>query len=423
MKKFAIILFAMVLAAGRAQAADYYWSGAGTWDTNSSNWGTSSGGSYNATNWPNSGSGVAIFEGTPGTVTINTNIICGGMRFDVAGYTITNAATNLYFACVNGSTIQCDTASAVITPDIQLNAATLTLGGTGSGTIAGHIRQMAGTCNLVKTGSGTWTWLGGAPYAGGYAAGNVTINEGILKAYANIGLSYERALNLNSGGEFHYNAPNALYSPDGNGRAWNLNGGSFDNSSGGAIVSGPAWMGGSVNADTTFIGSQGTNSDLTLNVIMTWAVGKKITVSNALATLTIYGNSYAGGLGREGANGIIKAGAGTLRLTGNLTYTGDTTVEKGTLALGSSGSVTNGLRDSTALRIAKGALVSIDEGFNDTINKLYLNGREAMAGTWGSRKSNATYRWDEYFKGSGVLTVTSGEGVVPIHEGTVVLIR
>ena len=65
-----------------------------------------------------------------------------------------------------------------------------------------------------------------------------------------------------------------------------------------------------------------------------------------------------------------------------------------------------GLVDSNTVSIAKGALVSIDEGVNDTIGALYLDGMKAVAGTWGSRASEAQYRWDKYFSGKGVFTVT-----------------
>ena len=72
MIKRMIISLSLSLALG-ADAADYYWSGTGTWDTTTASWGTSSGGPYNVA-WPNGASDVAIFEGSAGVVTINQNI-------------------------------------------------------------------------------------------------------------------------------------------------------------------------------------------------------------------------------------------------------------------------------------------------------------------------------------------------------------
>jgi autotransporter-associated beta strand protein len=414
-------MYVVAMVAVSVGAADRYSSGTKAWDTTTANWGTvtGGGGSYNQAVWSNTTPDSAIFEGVAGTVTLTEAITNSGIRFDVAGYTITTNGLAPRLSFANDATIRCDVASATINPGID-GTAGITLTGTGSGTLAS---KMYGTPNVTKTGSGTWTWEGGAPYADGCSVGHVVINEGILKASGNIGLSYSRGLTLNSGGEFHYNAPNTLYSPDGNGRGWNMNGGALDNSSGAPIVSSGRWMGFSMNEDTVFIGSQGTNSDLRLNLIGYWTDGKKISVSNEYATLTLNGDSYAGGVGRQRGDTVVKGGAGTLKLTGNVTYTGDTIVEEGTLALGPSASGTNGLADSTTLRLAKQTMVSIDDGFNDTIEKLYIDGKECMAGTWGSRATDATYRWDLYFQGEGILTVTSGVGLIPILPGSVILVR
>jgi hypothetical protein len=64
----AAIAMALVvgLAAGSARAADLYSSGAKTWDTSTANWGTSSGGPYDAAAWNNATPDSAMFEGTPG---------------------------------------------------------------------------------------------------------------------------------------------------------------------------------------------------------------------------------------------------------------------------------------------------------------------------------------------------------------------
>ena len=65
---FAAITF-VLLTAVTALAGTQYWSGANTWDTGlTAAWATNSGGPYNEV-WTNGND--AVFEGTPGTVTID----------------------------------------------------------------------------------------------------------------------------------------------------------------------------------------------------------------------------------------------------------------------------------------------------------------------------------------------------------------
>jgi len=62
--------------------------GTGTWNTITTNW-TNAGGSLNDT-WQ---SGLAIFQGASGTVTVGGNVAFGGMQFVTTGYTINGSGT------------------------------------------------------------------------------------------------------------------------------------------------------------------------------------------------------------------------------------------------------------------------------------------------------------------------------------------
>jgi fibronectin-binding autotransporter adhesin len=79
----------------------------------------------------------------------------------------------------------------------------------------------------------------------------------------------------------------------------------------------------------------------------TTAGGYRIVGANAIASTLVVNNAganaFAGVLGGAGADennlNLTKKGAGTLTLNGANTYTGDTTVSEGTLALGATGSI------------------------------------------------------------------------------------
>jgi len=114
----------------------------------------------------------------------------------------------------------------------------------------------------------------------------------------------------------------------------------FDNTSGTPLTLGTnnaqTW-----NSNFTFVGSNALN--LGAGAV---TMGGNRTVSVTANTLTIGGVIGDGG----SAFGITKTGAGTLALLGANTYTGATTINGGTLALGAAGSITS----SGALSIAAG---------------------------------------------------------------------
>jgi len=123
-----------------------------------------------------------------------------------------------------------------------------------------------------------------------------------------------------------------------------INGGSIDNTSGSAmtILQSPTnvW-----NGDFTFVGSA--SLDLGSGVV-TLGGNRQVTVNTN--TLTV-----DGGIG-DGGNtySLTKAGAGKLTLTAANTYTGNTTISAGTLALSGSGSIA-----SSNITVASGATLDV----------------------------------------------------------------
>jgi autotransporter-associated beta strand protein len=127
------------------------------------------------------------------------------------------------------------------------------------------------------------------------------------------------------------------------------------------------------------------------------------TVTNTAATpsvLTINGNvSHTfGGTINNGTGGIslVKRGSSTFTLTGANTYSGDTTVEAGTLSM-SNAFLANG----SAVRVTTGAVLNLTHAAIDTVDRLFVDGVQQPSGTYDANNSS-------FITGTGSLFVSSG---------------
>ena len=165
-----------------------------------------------------------------------------------------------------------------------------------------------------------------------------------------------------------------------------------------------------------------------------------------------------------GVGKLTKIGAGPMRVTHTNTYQGGTVVDAGSLAVGWADAINNGfgfydatvgalgpgnvtvntmatrleietgasansIADTATLSLAGGGTpdfadqgyLELGAGINEVIGGLILGGlAQTNAGTYGSTSSTATFQFDEYFSGTGLITLTpvglpgdyNGNGVV-----------
>ncbi len=162
--------------------------------------------------------------------------------------------------------------------------------------------------------------------------------------------------------------------------------------------------------------------------------GGTITLSGTTPTISVRNAASTISSNLGGTAGLLKAGDGTLTLTGSSTYTGPTTIGAGTIAVSGSGS----LPSSTAVTIsAVGAALDISgiSGSTTTVGSIAgINGAAVVLGaktiTAGGDNSSTTFAGGiigtgGFTKaGSGTLTLTGSsfyQGATTVTGGTLAL--
>ena len=109
----------------------------------------------------------------------------------------------------------------------------------------------------------------------------------------------------------------------------------------------------------------------------------------------------------SGAGALIQDGMGTLSLTRSNTYSGNTTVNAGTLSLGN-GTSNSSLADASTLTVASGATLNLNYSGSDTVLYLNLSGAPAAAGEWGATDSDAANK-SPLITGTGRINNLGGD--------------
>jgi autotransporter-associated beta strand protein len=135
----------------------------------------------------------------------------------------------------------------------------------------------------------------------------------------------------------------------------------------------------------------------------TWRIG----TNNENTTFAGVIQDSAGGSATTASTHIIKAGTGELELTGANIYTGNTTVEAGTLSINNAY-----LADLADVLIGSAGVFDLDFVGTDIIDSLYLSGTPQIPGTYGSLASTADFK-SAFFTGTGILDVTTLGGPLP----------
>ena len=104
----------------------------------------------------------------------------------------------------------------------------------------------------------------------------------------------------------------------------------------------------------------------------------------------------------SGMGGLLKTGNGPLILTGTSSYSGNTTVNAGTLQMNSANSGNNG---STLTIADSGATMNLNFTGTDIVNKLFIGTTQMAAGVYKAVGSSATGTETAKITGTGTITV------------------
>ncbi|WP_193212570.1 beta strand repeat-containing protein [Luteolibacter marinus] len=134
--------------------------------------------------------------------------------------------------------------------------------------------------------------------------------------------------------------------------------------------------------------------------------GFDVTITQALEHSDVDGDAAVDG-------GLTKLGAGTLVLTADNTYTGDTVIDQGTLSLQSA----IALDDLSSLRMDSGALLNLDHAGMEAVYRFYVDDVPLAAGTYvASGTETGGQIGSTLITGTGALVVANDGTSTPFED-------
>ncbi len=349
----------------------------------------------------------------------STNAAAASLIFDAAGSgpaTITSSGT--------GTNQTLITATMVFNDTVDVNV-TSTAGNSSAGllSLTGNITGVGG---LTKDGPGTMTmaFISGASSGIKSYQGPTVVNNGTLRLSQGGTPNATSSVTVNSGGQILLitgvsGSNTGIYT--------------FGSSPSTIITlngTGPATKPGAVRLDianpaptqitnlislagqTSFNITNQTDNILKLNNAVSGVGGiivNSLGAATDTGTLVLQGaNNYSGGTLVDQGTLMVDGTNATLG-TGNVTVDGVTAGTAGKLIINSG--VANAISDHATLNLTGGGAAGFaDVGCaeldaNDTVSGLVLGGVAKPAGTYGGGSSGAMFIDDEYFSGTGILTV------------------
>jgi|GEM_PF-3451688 len=340
-----------------------------------------------------------------------SNAVTIANAINLAG-TLRNAAAN---NTVNGkitvtgdAAIQSDTALLTLAGGITNIGYSLTVGGTGNVTINS---QITGAGSLTKNGGGTLT-LGNN---GNTLTGGVVINEGVLNITVTgnasaSALGAARSVTINSNAVLRLGVADALGWYGANPNTLTINGGTMTVAAGvhdSVLNFGVTLNGGAISSegagDATgnyiFDGNVTTLPNANPSVINAQTIYLRGGGSGGIITFNVADGAAETDLWVSAAMSqaipIVKTGAGLMLLSGTNSYSGATTINAGTLALG----VANAITNTPTITVAAGATFDVTRASGYT-----LLGNQRLTG-------NGTV--------TGDVTVAAGAQLLPGTSGGV----
>ncbi|CAM4286055.1 Autotransporter domain-containing protein [Bordetella tumbae] len=383
--------------------------GDGTWTTSDQNW-TAADGLVNGS-WENGH--FAIFQGQPGTVTVDSNsdIAVAGMQFATSGYRIQGSAITLS-----------GTPATIRVGDGSAQSAKFT---------ATIDSALSGSGALSKTDLGTLVLTGNNTYGGGttITSGTLQLGNGgatglITGNVANNGvLAFNRSDNVTFGGAI-----------SGSGAVAQLGGGTTTLTGSNSYLGGTTISNGTIamsasadNTDSALGDSRGAltldGGTLQLNGGVTLSPNRAVSITARNGTIaTEEGTISTVTQAIKGNGALTKKGAGTLTLGGANTYSGGTTISSGTLQLG-----TGGTSGSIAGNVANNGVLVFNRSDNVAFdNEISGTGSVVLQGTGVTTLTGANTYSGGTTVNAGTLSVGADDnlgtpaGTLTLNGGTLV---